>query len=128
MVCSEQHNPSQFWKAVFHKFYLVHSWILCLIYSSPILKLLSFLAHHCFWSNLFEKEKSSHNFVISLFFTTATGLRAWKWILPSLFVSRSWIKHSLKQLCFKTFSQLYSVRLYLEQNKEELNQLTRQKK
>ena len=26
------HTPSSFLKAVFHKFYLVHSWILCLIY------------------------------------------------------------------------------------------------
>ena len=29
----EEHIPSNFLKAVFHKFYLVHSWILCPIYN-----------------------------------------------------------------------------------------------
>ena len=29
LVSKADHTPSNFWKAVFHKFYLVDSWILC---------------------------------------------------------------------------------------------------
>ena len=34
----KDHIPSNFLKAIFHKFYLVHSWIRCLIYSGKIIK------------------------------------------------------------------------------------------
>ena len=34
----KDHIPSNFLKAIFHKFYLVHSWIRCLIYSAKIIK------------------------------------------------------------------------------------------
>ena len=44
------HDPSNFLKAVFHKFYLVHSWILCLICTCMSMKLNKKRKFYdCFW-------------------------------------------------------------------------------
>ena len=48
MVCLSDmvyHITSNFLKAVFHKFYMVHSWILCPIYNSPMNNHIIFLAN-----------------------------------------------------------------------------------
>ena len=57
MVCKADHIPSKFLKAVFHKFYLVHSWIpwpIC----SPALLIDQFSGGVIKWNCNFQWEKS----------------------------------------------------------------------
>ena len=76
------HTPSNFLKAVFHKFYLVHSWILCRISSSPDII-------------TFQKDTSYFTYII---FEKYSKINDWSiqwWKLASLLQKKS--KEHVKQ-------------------------------
>ena len=107
--CSRMnHIPSNFLKAAFHKFYLVRSWILCLIVISMRVFLVSLFSLLMFFIDTFSRT-AFISWVFMDVITTEAVVRGWKtWGL------QLYEKKTLTQVFFCEFYEIFQNTFFIE--------------
>ena len=113
------HSPSNFLKAVFHKFYLVHSWILCPIcwflvveaVKRSLIRKKKALVY--WWRNVLIPFQISGNFMSNLNFVGASFSLAFKVSIIIIFILHHFVDNNLSFLRGLVVGGLFEIFLIL---------------